>query len=115
MRLDRRGLLVAVTGLMMAGHGASAVLARRSGRDGDDDDDDDHSAAAKARAAGEILPLTEILEHVKLTQPGEIVGIELDRKKGQWVYEIKVIAPGGRFLEIYLDARDKSILKIQGK
>lgn len=52
---------------------------------------------------------------MKIAHPGEVVGIELERKKGRWIYEIKLIAPGGRFLEIYIDAGDKSTIKIEGK
>ena len=116
-RTDRRHVvraLVSLAGLALAGASASADR-RRRGREDDDDKRADHDAAARARAAGEIRPLTEIIDHVKLTHPGEIVGIELDREHGRWVYEIKLIAPGGRFLEIYVDARDKTTVKIEGK
>ena len=100
-------------GLGLVAYGSTRVLAKRRGRDGDDDDD--YAAAARAREAGEIRPLAEILEHIKAAHPGEVVGVELERKKGRWVYEIKLIAPGGRFFEIYVDAHDKSTLRIEGK
>lgn len=119
MRLPRRAILPALFGLGLATLCWPSAHARRGGRDREDDDydddSDDHAAAARARAAGEIRPLIEILEHVKVAHPGEVVGVELERKKGRWIYEIKLVAPGGRFLEIYVDAHDKSMLKIEGK
>lgn len=115
MRLPRRRVMIALAGLGFSALGAATAEARRGGRDRPEEDDDDHAAAARARAAGEIRPLIEILEHMKIAHPGEVVGIELERKKGRWIYEIKLIAPGGRFLEIYIDAGDKSTIKIEGK
>lgn len=112
MQLDRRRSMIAIVGLAALAQTALPALAKRRGREYDDDD---YAAAARAREAGEIRPLTEILEHIKSAHPGEVVGVELERKKGRWVYEIKLIAPGGRFFEIYVDAQDKSTLKIEGK
>ena len=107
--------MIALAGFGLSALGASTAEARRGGRDRSEDDDDDHAAAARARAAGEIRPLIEILEHMKTAHPGEVVGIELERKKGRWIYEIKLIAPGGRFLEIYIDAGDKRTIKIEAE
>lgn len=115
MRPHRRTILAVITGLALSGAGGKIVLARRGGRDRPDDDDGDYADAARARAAGEIRPLADILDHIKVAHPGEVVGIELERKKGRWVYEIKLIAPGGRFIEVYVDARDMSVIKIEGK
>lgn len=114
MRLPRRSILIAMAGLVLTGLSGTSALARRGGRD-NSDDDDDYASAARARSAGEIRPLTEILEYVKIAHPGEVVGIELERKKGLWIYEIKLISPGGRYFEIYVDARDKSTIEIKGK
>lgn len=120
MRVDRRNLLVAL--LAIAGWTAGSALAdddeehdrgrRRSHRE---DDDHDHDAAVRARSAGEILPLTDIIEHVRRIHQGEVVGVELERKNGQWLYEIKLVTPQSRYLEIYIDARDKRIVKVEGK
>ena len=115
MKLPRRRVMIALAGCALSALNAATAEARGGGRDRSEDDDDDHAAAARARAAGEIRPLIEILEHIKVAHPGEVVGIELERKKGRWIYEIKLIASGGRFLEIYVDAGDKSTIKIKGK
>jgi Peptidase propeptide and YPEB domain len=41
---------------------------------------------------------------------GTVVGVELEREKGRWVYEAKVIAPDGRLIEMYIDARTGAII-----
>lgn len=119
MDSGRRSLLTGAAGLLLVGLGTRPSRADRGrrGRDRDHDEDDDrrdHEAAAAARAAGEILPLTDIMTHVKSTHAGEIVGIELDRKRGRWIYEVKLITPSNRFVEIYVDARTRQILKVEG-
>jgi uncharacterized membrane protein YkoI len=106
--------LVAFAALAMIPTIASADRRGRH-RDEDEDDKADQAAAARARASGEIRPLTEIIDDVQKAHPGEIVAIELDRDHGKWIYEVKLVEPGGRLVEVYVDARDKTILKIEGK
>lgn len=124
MLVDRRLLLASL--LALAVMPASNALADRGESDDDqhgrsrrsgrrDQDDRDHQAAARALAAGEIRPLEEILEIVRKAHPGEIAGIEFERKDGRWLYEIKLITPDSRYVEIYVDAHDKQIIKIEGK
>jgi len=111
--------LIAAMGGSLASPLAFADRKRRGSDDDDDDDNDDddpdHEAARRARAAGEIAPLTQIIEHVRKKHAGEIVGIELDREAGRWVYEVKLITPRNRYLEIYVDARGGDILKVEGE
>ena len=88
---------------------------RNEREDDDDDDDYDHEAARRARATGEIAPLSEILKHIRKTRKGEVVEVELEREDGRWLYEIKLITPKNRYLEIYVDAKTKAILKVEGE
>ncbi|MCB1519755.1 MAG: PepSY domain-containing protein [Hyphomicrobiaceae bacterium] len=120
MPFDRRTLIAGIVAAAGLGFWRPPAYADRDrhGREGHDDDhhdDVDHRAAARAREAGEIVSLSEILEHVQRTHPGEIVGVELERKKGRWLYEIKLVSPENRLFEIYVDASDKTIVKIKGK
>ena len=77
----------------------------------------DHERARAARLHGEILPITEILHHIGAQVPGEVIGIELEHEKhvGQpvWIYELKILTPDGRRLEIEIDARDGRILELE--
>jgi uncharacterized membrane protein YkoI len=59
---------------------------------------------------GEILPLEEILKRNELSTSGRIIEIELERKRGAYVYEIKVLRPGGRYRDLKIDARTGAIV-----
>jgi uncharacterized membrane protein YkoI len=73
--------------------------------------DSDHDQARAALLAGEILPLPAILERVTRSQPGSVLEVELERKRGRWIYELKMLRQDGSLLRLAVDARDGSILK----
>lgn len=77
----------------------------------------DHELAREARLRDEIRPIAGILDQVGEQVPGEVIGIELERGKraGQqiWIYELKILTPDGRRLEIEVDARDGHILELE--
>lgn len=79
------------------------------------DDDSDHERARRALEAGEVMPLRAMLERVEQDYPGEVIEVELDREDGAWVYELKLIRPGGDVLELELDARDGALMRIRGR
>ncbi|WP_242469724.1 PepSY domain-containing protein [Rhabdochromatium marinum] len=78
----------------------------------------DHQRARAARLRGEILPIAEILHHISEQVPGEVIGIELERetfgRQRVWIYELKILTPDGRRLEVEIDARDGEILELEG-
>lgn len=74
-------------------------------------DPHDHDRARAALEAGEVLPLAQILKTVAAQVPGEVVEVELEREHGTWVYELKVIAPDGRVLEVLMDAAAGRLLE----
>jgi len=113
--LRRRYLLVMLAALAaFPGQGALADRDRKHG-ERDREAKDDSEDAARARRAGDIRPLSEILEMVQKAYPGEVVGVEFERKHGNWTYEIKLVSPDNRYLEIYVDARTKEVVKVEGK
>lgn len=69
----------------------------------------DHEVARDALTNGEIRPLEAIIAEVRRTVPGDIVGIELEKYSGQWVYKIKVIAPSGAMQRVTIDARGGAV------
>ena len=79
------------------------------------DEPADHERARRALEAGEVMPLRAVLEQVERDYPGEVLEVELEREDGVWVYEIKIIRPGGDLLELELDARDGSLRRIRGR
>ena len=76
-------------------------------------DRDDHDRARRALEAGEVLPLSEILAAVEAAQPGRVIEVELERDDGRWVYELELVAPDGRLVEIEIDAATADILDIE--
>jgi uncharacterized membrane protein YkoI len=68
----------------------------------------DSLSADRVRALverGEILPLEEILKRNEARVGGRIIEIEIEQKRGTYVYEIKVLRPNGRYRELKIDAR----------
>jgi uncharacterized membrane protein YkoI len=75
----------------------------------------DHDDIRRAVQAGEILPLSVILEKVRAEYSGELIEAELERKRGLPVYEIKLLTQGGKLLKLHYDARDASRLSSREK
>ena len=78
-------------------------------------DNADHDRARQAVEAGDVLPLRTILERVEREYPGQVMEVELDREKGEWVYEIKLLRKGGALMKLKIHARDGTILGFKEK
>lgn len=114
MQINRRQIIVSIVALAcFPVREARADRKRRRGRKRDYDHD--YADADDARRSGDIVPLRDVLENVRKSFRGEIVGIEFEREDDRWVYEIKMIAEDGRYIEIYVDAKSNKVLKIEGK
>lgn len=57
------------------------------------------------------LPLTQVLAIVRAETAGEVIEVELDEDDGQESYEVAVLTPEGRKIEITMDARTGRVLK----
>lgn len=68
------------------------------------DSDDDHERAHRARMAGQIKPLSEVLRDLARQHPGQVLEVELERDHGTWMYEVKVLTPEGRVRKLKVDA-----------
>lgn len=73
----------------------------------------DQERARAAVAAGEILPLGEILERRRSKLAGRILEVELEREDGRWVYEIEVLQADGRKCEVEIDAATARVLEVE--
>lgn len=77
---------------------------------------DDHERAREAVAAGRILPLDAIVERARAEVDGDILDVELeDEHGGGFVYEIKILAPGGRIVKLEYDAATGALLRSKGR
>jgi uncharacterized membrane protein YkoI len=66
--------------------------------------DVDHERARRAYEAREIVSLGDILTAVERDHKGQVVEVELEREGGRWVYEVELLTPSGRMLELLYDA-----------
>ena len=69
----------------------------------------------RAVEAGEIRSLDDILKAVRGKLPGEVAGVEIERKDGRWRYEFRVVDGQGRLFDVYIDARSGEIERIKEK
>jgi uncharacterized membrane protein YkoI len=63
--------------------------------------------------SGEILPLESIIASAKIMKPGQILDIELERKKGFYVYEIEILDNQDRVWELKFNARTGKLIKLE--
>lgn len=73
----------------------------------------DQERAREALLKGEVVPLTQALNVVNKEFGGEVVEVELEEERSGFVYEIKVLQPTGKVLEVELDAKTLQILEVE--
>jgi uncharacterized membrane protein YkoI len=80
-----------------------------------DDRKHDQDMVRQAVERGEIKALADILNAIRSKLPGDVVGVEIEQKKGRWFYEFRVADTKGRLFEVYVDARSGVIDRIKEK
>jgi uncharacterized membrane protein YkoI len=73
--------------------------------------DNEQDQARAAVQAGKVLPLKTVLERLAREVPGQVLEVDLEQEDGRWIYEIKLLQPGGRLVKLELDAATAAILK----
>lgn len=73
----------------------------------------DYEMATEAVTRGDFMPLDQILDIVSLSHPGRLVELDLEMENGRWVYEVELITPQGRLIEVELDAATGDILTVE--
>lgn len=73
--------------------------------------DSDQERARAALERGEIRPLDQVLAAVRRAVPGDVVAVELKRKDKRWLYELKILTPGGKRREVKIDASSLAIIE----
>lgn len=86
-----------------------------AGYDHDEDyDEGDEREARGALRRGEVLSLDAILQRAQALLNGRMLEAELEREDGRWVYEITLLGPEGHVVEASFDARDATLLGLEG-
>lgn len=77
-------------------------------------DKSEHDSIREALRRGEVLPLEKILDIAAMQVPGDVIEVELERRKDRTlIYEIKILTQSGRVREIKIDARTGVVLTIE--
>ena len=108
--LDRRAFLAGLAGFAAT---VGTAHAQRRGRWRGRGRGGDHERALQALREGEVRPLTDILDEVHDTVAGEVIEVELEREDGRYVYELKILTPSGRLVEVQVDAATGAVLEIE--
>lgn len=103
--------------LLVAAVLAAAVLLAAAPRPLAARDDDNYRRDEVRRAvdSGAIRSLSDILKTVSGKLPGEVAGVEIEKKEGRWLYELRVVDGQGRLFEVYVDARTGEVERIKEK
>ena len=67
--------------------------------------DDDHEEAKRLVESGDILALEDVLKSARKIQPGKVLEVELETKKGKKIYEIELLNSDGIVFELKFDAK----------
>lgn len=89
------------------------LLALTAGTEGFSRNNDDHDVARRAVLRGEILPIVKILPMVPKYVQGDVIEVNLDRRRDRLCYEIRVLTPNGKVRELVLDARTGEFIEIE--
>lgn len=73
-------------------------------------EDIDQNQAQVLREQGVIMPLEDILENVGQIKNGRVMEVELEKKRGIYVYEIEIADPAGQVWELKFNASDGSLI-----
>ncbi|WP_455204466.1 PepSY domain-containing protein [Kaarinaea lacus] len=73
-------------------------------------DDIGHDDALRLKQSGEILPLESILKEARQHHDGKVLEVELEKKRGTYIYEIEILDNSGVLWEMKLNAMDGSVV-----
>ena len=110
MRLGRN-----LTALALLLAVAALVAAAPRWANASDKDEVRRDEVLRAVETGQIRSLADILQAVRSKLPGEVAGVEVERKDGRWLYEFRVVDSKGRLFDVYVDARSGEIERIKEK
>ncbi len=107
------GILFALSGLMIQPTHA-AVMAANLGLALHSMKAQDQDAALKARKNAKLVPYGKITELIKREFGGRIAHQRLiQNKKGQWIYQLRVLNQQNKVMNIQVDAETGKIIKTQ--
>src|SRR3546814_17580905 len=76
--------------------------------------DDDHDRAREAVRSGRVLSLEAVLVAMRAEFAGQVLDVELEEEDGAMVYEIELLTPDGRKIELEYEAGTGRLLSVAG-
>jgi|GEM_PF-4889674 len=74
----------------------------------------DHDRARAAVAAGEALPLSDVLARLRPRYPGRLLDVELYEQGGRWRYRLKLMRPDNQVQLLTVDGLSAEVLAVRG-
>ena len=71
----------------------------------------DHLEARQLQAAGNILPLQQLLDIIREHHPGTVIELELEYKHKRVIYEVEILSDDGHVTKLLIDAQTGEILR----
>jgi hypothetical protein len=71
-------------------------------------------ALREAVSAGEVVPLTRLLDWLDRHYYGQIIDVDLELRDGRLIYGIELLGPQGQLVRFFFDARRGELLQIEG-
>ena len=75
--------------------------------------DDDQALARELSRSGRILSLEQITQRALTVRAGRLLDIDLEEKRGRYIYEVEILDRQGKTWEIKLDARTGEVLHVE--
>jgi len=110
MHLPQIGRFIRITTLAALVSSAAAAAT-----DAREDDRERRDAVRRAVESGDAMPLSQILPKLRRRIAGDVTGVDIERARGRWLYEFRVISRDGRMLDVYIDARSGEIERVEEK
>lgn len=104
-------LLIQILIVAILGGDATGAMAR--GNDERRDGDIGHREARALVREGVILPLAQLMERIREAREGRVIEVELERKHGQYIYEVELLDEHGQVWELKIDAASGEMLKLE--
>jgi uncharacterized membrane protein YkoI len=79
------------------------------------DEASEHEYALDLVKTGQALPLAEILLDVQKKVPGDLLEARLKKRRGILVYILTVLSKNGTYSIVTVNAKDKTIIRVQEK
>jgi uncharacterized membrane protein YkoI len=100
-------------GLFCSASLTAASFAWPTGAYGDGKQRLNQDQVREAVKSGQMRPLVDVLAVAQNVIAGTVVGVEVERRRGKIVYEIKIIADRGRVREVYIDAATLDVVEVE--